>query len=274
MPQAQPVNSSQVDGLSSQFQRRWEPVYHWRSMCSMLLGTSGARALWPMSVVDYQRPECTDISGHGYDLQSAAALGNVIFAAYSLSATPAAFFGGAANQYLSRADGGAANWADIRGNEAQIVGAQRGLVLGGWFFWTALPGAWQMLEGKDDTGANRQYSLWLTNANLLQFSVWAGPIVATSAATINTGWNHCLGIYDQPSQTVFVVLNGVVTSGAAGAAPAALVDTNAPFTIGADGAGTNRFLGWASDCFLGAASLRQGFVKAGFHYTKAAFGVK
>lgn len=271
--QAQSIDSRQVDGLSSQFQRRWEPIYQWRSMCSMLLGTAGARALWPMSVVDYQQPECTDISGHGYSL-SAAVHGQVQFGRDPAGIAPIAVFGGAANQYLSRADGGVANWADIFGTEGEIIAAQRGLSLGGWFWWTALPGApLQVLMAKDDRAAQRQYFIGEA-ANAISFSIHPGPVGVTSAGTINVGWNHCTGIYDQPSQTVFVELNGVITAGGAGAAPAAIQDSTSPFTIGADGAGANRFTGYGSDCFLAAASLLQGFVKAGYHYTKAAYGVK
>jgi len=273
MPQSQPVNSSQVDGLSSQFQRRWESVYHWRSMCSMLLGTPGLRAAWPMSSVDFAQPECIDISGQGNHLQ-AAALGNVVFGRAPTGIAPGAFFGGAANQYLTRADGGAGNWADVLGTENYIAIAQRGLTMGGWFWLGVLPSFWFVgLMTKAD-GVTPQYRLVLDAANQVRFEVWPGPVAVVSAAAMTVGWNHCTGIYDQPSQTLFVELNGVITAGAAGAAPAALVDTAVPFVIGADGVGANRFTGWGSDCFLSAASLSQGFVRAGYHYTKAAYGVK
>lgn len=272
MRQSQPIDAAQVEGYSAQFQRRWEAGYHWRSMCSMLLGTPGLRAAWPMSVVDYQRSECTDISGHGYDLQSAAALGNVTFGYDPNGIAPMALFAGGANQYLSRVDGGAGNWADILGTEAHIIAAERGLSIGGWFWWPALPNVIQYLMAKDDAVAQRQYALLLINTNNVEFIVWPGAIVINSAATINTGWNHCFGIYDQASQDLHVVLNGVVTTNA-GAAPAALADSTSPFTIGGDGAGGNRFTGYASDCALNAASIGR-FIIASYHYTKAAYGVK
>ena len=271
MPQSQPTNSSQVDGLSSQFQRRWESTYHWRSMCSMLLGTPGLRAAWPMSSIDVGNPLCRDIAGGGYHLTMN--VGGVPFGRDPNGIAPLANFGGAANQYLSRASALGA-WATITGGEAHIQAADRGLTVGGWFWWSALPGAGEVIMAKADGGANLSYMLNIGATNQIFFAVWAGPISANSAATINAGWNHCVGIYDQASQTVFVELNGVITSGAAGAAPALVADTAAPFTIGADGAGANLFTGYASDCFLAATSLSQGFVKAGYHYTKAAYGVK
>jgi len=275
--QGQSIDSRQVDGLSSQFQRRWESVYHWRSMCSMLLGTPGLRAAWPMSSVGFAQPECYDISGQGNHLAAAVALGNVTFGRDPGGIAPVATLGGAANQYLYRVDVGVANWADIAiaGGDLQILATQRGLTLGGWF-QASLALAGQYLFAKDDGGGNRQYALSVNPApgNTAAFAVWAGAITATSAAAIVAGWNHIVGTYDQTSQTVFVTLNGVTTSGAAGAAPAALDDTDAPVTIGADGAGGTLTTGYASDCFLCAAALSHSSVKAMFHYTKAAYGVK
>jgi hypothetical protein len=225
-----------------------------------------------MSNIDYAHPQCEDISGAGYGLRAPGS-GDVEFGYDPTGIVPIALFDGAVNSYLYRVDGGAGNWADITGGEVFIIAAQRGLSLGGWFWWSAVPGGQQYLMAKDDTGANRQYGLVLLVTNQVRFFVFAGPVLVTSTGTINAGWNHCAGIYDQTSQDLSVVLNGVVTTNA-GAAPAALADTAASFTIGADGAGGNRMTGYASDCFLGAVSLSHGFVKAGYHYTKAAYGVK
>lgn len=228
-----------------------------------------------MSVVDYLRPECKDISGHGNDLQSNNALGNVTFG-YDPTpgVAPVAIFGGAVNQWLTRADGGALNWADIgAGGDNQIQPAQRGVSLGGWFWISALPGVLTCLMAKDDGAANRQYRLVIEGANTLGFTVWAGAIVASSVATLQVGWNHCVGIYDQTSLDLHVVLNGVATTNA-GVGPVLLADSAAPFTIGANGIGNRRFTGRASDCWLSAVAQRPGFVKAGYHYTKAAYGIK
>lgn len=225
-----------------------------------LLGLPALRAAYPMSSVDYTAANrAIDTSGQGNHLGDAGGGANVEFSYDTTNPfAPIAIFNGGANDYLSRADGGAGNWADILGTEAYIRAAERGLTLGGWFWWSALPGAFQYLIAKDDVGANRQYLLYLLNTNAIRFQVWAGPIGVTSAAAINVGWNHCVGIYDQPSQTLYVVLNGVVTAGGAGTAPAALADTAAPFTIGASGAGTSRFTGYGSMCSLQACSMYDG----------------
>ena len=245
---------------------------------SALMGIPALRAAWPMSSIDYTQPECTDISGHGHHLQAAVALGNIAFG-YDNTATPkfwapVANFAGAANQYLFRADGGAANWADIGlvGGDLQILAGQQGLALGGWFHQAALVGVGQHLMSKDDGAAQRQYQLVLRNTDQVSLFVWPGPVSVTSVATINVGWNHVVGIYDKPNLDLRIVLNGVVTSNL-GTAPANLVDSTAPFTIGADGAGGTRMTGLASMCFLSAGSVQQAAIRGLRQEQRNVFGV-
>lgn len=266
-------NADMVDLLSTDFVDRNESAYAWKSAVSALVALPGVRGAWPMSSIAYAQPECLDVSGNGNHLQAAAALGNVTF---GQDPTPGlaqiAIFGGAANQYLTKADGGAGNWADILGTEAYIAAANNGMTLGGWFWWTAPPGAQTDIMNKDDLGAQRSYRLHVTAADALRILV-NGAIAVTSADTVQTGWNHCVGRYDQPSQTVFVYLNGTETAGVAGAAPAALNDSTAPFCIGASGAGSNLLTGYASLCFLLATSLSATSVFSLFESQRAIFGV-
>jgi hypothetical protein len=270
------MNAQEIDSLLTQFQKRWEGIYHWRSMCSMLLGTPGLRAAWPMSVVDYQAPECTDISGHGYDLQAAGALGNVTFGTDPTPGIPpAAVFGGGANQYLVRADGGAGNWADIRGNETYIIAAQRGLSLGGWFYVNPLPAAAMMLMCKCDFVGQQSYFIRFLAGGAAQIRVYAAGLTSlTSTNTGQVGWNHVVGVYDAPNQNLHIILNGQVTSNLGGAVAPPLVDSTAAFTVGADSLGNNRLTGYGSDCWLDACALSTNHVRASYGYTKAAYGVK
>lgn len=263
-------NDQDKQQLSAWFQRRNEAQFAWKSISSAHLALPGTRATWTMGSVGYIQPECLDISGNGNHLQASAALGNVTFTYDGLM--PLASFAGAANQYLLRVDAGAGNWADILGTEAQIFASHRGLTLGGWFFWAALPGVQQYLMAKDDVGANRQYVLFLLNTDLIAFVVFLGGIAVTASAVIRVGWNHIVGKYDQASQTLFVYVNGVQTSGGVGAAPALLADTAAPFTVGADGAGGNRFTGNASHCFLSAVSIPAVNIGATYEQTRAGYG--
>ena len=227
-----------------------------------------------MSAVDYQRSECGDEGPFGYKLASAAALGGVEFS-YDVNAplVPIAIFSGAVNSWLVRPDGGVANWADIFGTEVQVRAAERGLTFGGWFWWSALPGAVHTLIAKDNFGPQRQYSLYTLAANTIQFTVSPGPVVVVSAATINVGWNHIVGVYDQPNQDLHVILNGAVTSNL-GAAPAALNDSTANFAIGASSAGNLRFTGYASMCFLCASSVSLAQLYRLYELSAPLFGLK
>lgn len=268
-------NDEMVTLLTPDFDRRYEPNNAWRSAKSAHLALPVLRAYWPMSSVNYTAANrAIDVSGQGNHLSDAGGGTNVLFGFDPAPrlALCAQYLGGA-NQYLTRADGGAGNWADILGTEAYVPNAQRGLTLGGWFYWTALPGAVQFLMAKDDVGANRQYQLVILATNQIQLAVRPGPVTVQSAATISAGWNHCVGRYDQNSQTLVIYLNGAQTNGVAGAAPAALADSAAPFTIGADGAGTNRFTGYSDNNFLCACSINTSIITALFQQTRAMYGV-
>ena len=272
-------NAELVALLETDFVGRNEPNYAWKSAVSCLLALPGLRAAWPMSSVSYAQPECIDVSGQGNHLQAAAALGNVSFG-YDNSASPKplapiANFAGGANQYLLKADGGLANWADIglAGGDVQILGGQRGLTIGGWFWWTTPPGALQYLMAKWDGGpVQAQYSIRINAAGSVRMHVMPGPVAMGSTNIIAAGWNHCVGIYDSPNQDMHVVLNGELTS-VLGAAPANLSDSTVPFTIGADGNGNNKLAGYASMCFLSAASISPVVITALFHQQRAMYNV-
>ena len=277
MPQSQPANSSQIDGLSSQFQRRWEPVYHWRSLCSMLQGLPGLRGAWSMSSIAHAQPEVRDLSANGNHLQAAAALANVTFGHDPTRVVPIAYFGGGANQYLFRADGGVGNWADILGTEAYIVAAQRGLTMGGWFWCDVIDANAEYLMAKHQVGGMASYAiLRVPGAATIRFGIngmGAGDFVTSTATITAAGWYFLAGKFT-PATTVRVYVNGVMASAAT--VTAAIVDTGVNFTIGADavGAAATLLQGRASACFLCATAMRDAQIHALYHYTKAAYGVK
>lgn len=232
------------------------------------------RGFWPMSSVDHVTgTRAVDLSGQGNHLGDAGQGANVEFA-YDQNniLAPIAIFNGGASDYLTLADAGAGDWADTLGTEAYVRAAERGMAIGGWFWVSALPSASIYLMAKDDNAAVRQYGLVLTVADQLRFFVFPGPVLVTTTETISAGWNHCVGLYDQSSLDLSVVLNGTVTTNA-GAAPAALADTAVAFTIGANGAGGNRFTGYGSGCFLSAASVATAKISEIREATKAAYGV-
>lgn len=266
-------NPELVNILKADFQALYDGTYSWKTVTAMHLALPGLRAFWPMSSVwRISAPGTPDMSGQGNTLLD---LGGAVEFGYDPNGiAPIVEFTGAVGQYLLAADGGALAWADILGNEANIRATQRGLTLGGWFWWSALPGAAQWLIAKDNqVGGQQQYHIRILAGNTVQFSVWAGPVSVTSTATINAGWNHIIGIYDAPNQDLHIVLNGVVTSNL-GAAPAVLPDTVANFTVGADGAGANRFTGYASMCPLCACNISTVLAQSLYWHAAALYGIR
>jgi hypothetical protein len=244
-----------------------EYTFDMRSVAAFLQ-LPGLRALWSMSSVAYTNPQALDISGNGQHLtnNNSADFGRDGIAPY-------VNFDGV-NQYLSRADGGAGNWADIRGNETYIVAADQGLSVGGWFYWAALPGAvTEYLMAKDDGGANRQYRLdqgAFGAADTISFTVWPGPVALTGGKIV-AGWNFCAGVFNATDADLTVYVNGDITTGGVIAAP--LADTGAAFTIGASAAPGSYFTGRASKGFLCAAAIPDAVLNSVFNQTRQAFQV-
>jgi hypothetical protein len=246
-------------------------------LISPFLALPALRAFWPMSAVDYTNPQARDISGGGYHLTN----NNTATFGYDPNRVlvPCAFFDGV-NQYLSRADGGAANWADIVGTETYIENTAvtaRGLTLGGWFLADTLTAAmFVMSKSPGSVIATHAYSIqWrgdVANDPFL-FRISDGVAFTTATSTVVTqtdSWYFAVGRF-RPSTNVDVFVNG--TQDNAGAAPAAIIDAAAAFTIGAHAVPGNYLDGRASLCFLCAAALDDATIDSVFNQTRGAFGV-
>jgi len=252
-----------LEGMNRvEIQRRDQ--HAWSHACSTFFSLPMLRGFWSMSSVN-ENGDVYALSGQSRTLTYN---GNPTFNFAGL--IPYIDLDGVGD-YLSRADEAG---LDILGSETYVAAAIRGLTLGGWFYWAVLPGVQNYQIAKDDT-VNRSYRLEVQGfvANTPDFTVWPGPVFMNSGITINAGWNFLVGIYDQPSQTLFIYQNGTLVSGVVGAAPAALTNSNAPLTIGASGAPGAYMTGRASMCFLCAASLSQGILDALYAQTRALFGV-
>ena len=218
-----------------------------------------------MSAVDYANPQVTDMSGHGYDLTN----NNTTLFEYSGLVYYANFDG--TTQYFSRADGGAANWADITGTELYISAADRGLTIGGWFY--SFDTAAAILMGK--IGAAGQYSYWIQQTNTttdFQISTDGTAVTSVSnAAAPTASWRFIVGRFD-PSTALYINVNERQTANIAGI-PASIFDSTSNFTIAASSLGGTLFFGAASLCFLCTAFLSDAYVGAFYQQTRAEFGV-
>lgn len=250
-------------------------VTAWQMAVSTFLALPGLRAFWPMSSVDYAvASRARDLSGGGYHLTSN---NTPTFDHDDLA--PFVEFDGV-NQYLSRADGGAANWADITGTETYINAAIRGLTLGGWFYFDNDPGAnTETIMSKRGAGGVATWSYTINRKTLalggeLRFIISDG--IATdfvdSGASVSGGvWRLMIARYT-PSVAIDLFVNDATTQNAVGI-PAALVDSAVPFTIGARSDPTNYMDGRASMCFLCAAALSDQLIGQLFYQTRGLFKV-
>ncbi len=250
---------------------RNEPNYAWGQACASILALPALRAFWPLSSVDYTTADrARDIAGAGYHLTD----NNTVTFGYDQLAPYAALDG--INQYLSKADGGAANWADIIGTESYIVAAQRGLTLGGWFYFDNAAGANEHLLGKVNVtvGNQRSYRLIRLGTGFVRFEMSVDGTAITTAPIAGPGagvWCFFAGRFD-PSTEVKVWYNDVTATNVA-AIPATIFDSIAQFTIGARD-GPSQFLdGRASLCWLCAAALSDSLITALFQQTRKLYNV-
>ena len=264
-----------VDILRTDFQHRNEPNFAWKSAVSAVLGMPGLVAAWPMSSVrrDNATDRARDVAGGGYHL---ADTNGVTFGYAATSLIPIAEFLGT-NEYLVRADGGVADWADITGTETHIRASEQGLAIGGWFYLkdvttTAMP----MSKWDGAGGNNRAYMLYLDGAtSTLRFYVSsAGTAVSTSfvtgeVAVINT-WHYIVGWFDNSGNTINICVNGTIASAAYANT---IFDSVADFAIGASGAPGDYMTGLATLCFLSQCGPLDAQVLNLFQQTRAMFGV-
>lgn len=248
----------------------------WAGCVSAFLALPALRALWTMASVDYQNPQVPDIACNTYDLTN----NNAALFGYD-GLAPYASFAAASTQYLSRADGGAANWADIRGNEAYVVGSQQGLTLGGWVQVATAAGGTVGLWGKWNTagGANqRSYLLQKSAAGNYEFLWSALGAVATTLTgpgyTADT-WQFVVGKWipnPGAGNNAYLFVDGTWYSRAN--LDATLFDSTASFVIGAyDNGATGYIDGKAGVSFLSACAVPDDTVEALYERTRAMYGV-
>jgi hypothetical protein len=235
------------------------------------------RAAWTMGTIDYQNPQVQDATGNGYALtnNNGSQFGDTLSAPY-------ADFDGV-NQNLSRADGGAGNWADILGTETYIPAAQRGLTLGGWFQFDRLTN-WEGLFAKyTGVAGASSYELGFRGdlaGDPFQFVVSSGAALLTvqhtpSVATATGQWYYVVGRYTPSTQIdLFVGLGSALESSTLAAGiPAALNDSATQITIGSDSTPAAYLNGRASCCFLCAGLLSDAWIRCLYSQLRSIFRV-
>lgn len=268
MPTAQQQNADLVELLSVYFVENDNPSYALGQAVSSILALPALRAFWPMSSVDYTvASRARDIAGGGYHLTD----NNTVLFGYDQLAPYAEFDG--VNQYLSRADGGAANWADILGTEAYVVAAQRGLTFGGWFYFANAPGGTETLFAKWGNAGARSYRIVAAGGNVgavISNDGTASISVATPQAAQQT-WFFAVARFDPSTELAFFANSTKVTNLVG--VYASLFDSTAALHIGATSIPDQYFDGRASMCWLCAAALSDSQIGALFHNTRKLYNV-
>lgn len=266
-------NDELLDAIRADVQFRYEPNFAWKSAVSALMALPALRACWPMSSVDYAAAtQGRDVSGGAYHLTN----NNSADFGYD-NLAPCVTLDG--TQDLSRIDGGVANWADIRGNEAYVLAAQRGFTIGGWVYCNAVAATEYFASKWDATGNQRGWTLSHNAAGAGTFEISSTGLGVTSTvssanATITaTAWKFIVGRF-LPSASVDVFVNGTWWTAASG--DATIVDNTAPFRAGATtaaGAAALQLTGKESMLFMCAAAVSDAIIGCFFQQTKAMFGV-
>jgi len=270
---AQIRNDEMVALLAADLQRRYEPNFAWKSVVSQYLALPGLRAFWPMSAVDYSAANrALDIAGGGHHL---TAVNTPTFGHENL--IPYVEFDAASSQYLSRADGGAGDWADITGGETYIESGKRGLTLGGWFKLNDLDNRAVLISKWGTSTAEKSYLLYFRGdiANdPIYFYAGNGTADAWKALTFSadTDWWFLAGRYDRASENVTVFANSSSATNAA-TGLGNLADSTIDFAIAEAPGSAVFFNGKASMCFLCAASLSDTQIWSLFQQSRAMFNV-
>jgi len=273
-----------VAELSADFQPRYEPNFAWGNTVSAIMALPGLRGFWPCSSVYHTAADrLLDVSGNGNHLTATAKAGDIRFGFFDYSLVSWAWLAAANNQAFQRADGGAANWADITGTEAYITAA-RGITIGGWFRLSTI-GSAQVLMSKWGVTApladQRSYELSVTAGNNVQFSISS----AGTAATVNTAtstteisantWFFAVGSHFAGVRT-YITLNDETVEDAYAAN---IFDSAAPFEVGIwdnrDVGGSGAWLnGRCSMMFLCAESIDTSKLQTLFDATRAMYGIR
>lgn len=236
----------------------------------MMLGVT--RAFWPMSAVAYTNPQGLDVSGNGNHLTN----NNSADFGYD-NLVPYVHFDGV-NQNLTRADAGAGNWADIRGNEAYVVAADQGFTCYLWAYFDNAVGANEGMLVKGDGTVNTSYLLLRTAAGTLSFRVGTGAALLAVTSTVIPSaavWTFVACRF-VPSTTIdmWVSYDGALQAySTAVPAVATLLDSAFTFALGSYSTNILYMTGRQSSVSLHAAAHTASQVEATLDRTRGAFGI-
>lgn len=269
-------NDDMVELLKADFFGRNEAAMAWSNTVSGHLLLPALHCFWPCSAHHHTHANdyTTDIAC-GFDLTMT---NTPLMQKFPSSLAPCIQFTSASSEYLTHADD---PQFDILADDAEVLPAQRGLFMGGWFRWTVLAGMQGMMSKWVAVSNNRSYRLYKNAAHNIVFETSTLGTAATVTTVTSTGtvavdtWYHVIGRM-APSVGLDVYIDGVRTTNAV-APPATIYHSNAAFTVAQTDGGS--FMdGFTSLLFLsasinwdGAAVARDLYPFALYEYSKRLF---
>lgn len=262
---------------SSEFQRRAEPNFAWKSAVSSTMVLPGLRAGWSMSTIFVDAQDNPLIADLGNDfhlsLNNNPTFGNDGLAPYMET--------DGATEYAYYVDHPSFDiQADVAG-EPWIASADRGITLGGWFYFnTATVATGKGLIGKwNSTGNQKSYLLYhrASDDTIIMAVSDDGAVSIMSAASIVPDvdtWYCIFGRYDRTSLDVETFINGTWYTNA-GAGLGAIHSGTATFEVHSYEAGLASTLwdGRSSLLSLCQRSVTNSILNQFYHQTRAMFGV-
>lgn len=260
----QQQNQDMVSLLSAHFRLLYNPTHAFADAVAMLQMFPGIRGAWSMgnrggTGTSATINQVTDISGQERHLTSN---NNVVTTASGLHSYTG--YDGA-TKYLSRAS--ETNF-DITGTEAHITAVQKGLTIGGWFYFSNVSNQFALMDKSTYLLATNGTG----NQALLQIrdTVPAFPTITHSTILSASTWYFISGQFTANDGDLHMWVNGDKETLAGTSTAISTLAT--AFTIGRRSASSTLFFnGRASFCFLCAAAVPDIFINTFYQMTAPLF---
>jgi len=267
--------SRATDNRSTDFQRRYDPNFSWKTLQGVFSALPGLRAGWTMGAFD----ETGDVYGVS-TLGTGRILdynGNPQFGAVGLA--PYIALDGTGDYLNAPDDAG----LDITGLETYVVAANSGLTMGCWVYPTSVAGVQAVMGKWDENGVDERSYLIDLNGTAFRARIsndgTAGTLTTVSS-TVTAAVNHwyCVQMSYDPSARLMISVNGTVTETVAGVI-ASLHPGSADLYIGTRDGGAALLTGRVGMAYLtcmyyeDATTPTDHMTQSIFHHTRALYGV-
>lgn len=271
-------NSENVELLSADFQKRYEPNFALGMAHSSHMGFGAIRGYWPFSSLG-SSAGVYDVSGQGRTLTG------VSISQFNLNALKTYVVLDGATDYYYRADEAGLR---ISGTESFIYVNNKGFSYSCWVSFTSAIGNREIIAAKYEwtAAARREWRIFRETDGSLNFSISTdgtaiNTTTITSAAALLTQkasgdlpFQHVAVNFD-PSTRMGAYINGVEVASLEVGVPANIFNSSAPYQIGANNGlvNTTEFAGMRTcQHVMSAMYMPEYAVKNLFQQTRAMFG--